>query len=62
MDAVEVDGQPIAVKLARHDGDSSTRSPSTTTSPARPPRSAVRSSDVLAAAIAATHALLEERR
>ena len=40
---------------------SSTRSPSTTTSPARPTALGRPVSDVLAAAIAATHTLLEER-
>ena len=38
MVTVDVDGQPVAVKLARHDGGWSTRSPSTTTWRA-PPRS-----------------------
>ena len=62
MDAVDVDGQPIAVKLAHHDGvlvnaqpeyDDVARAAAALGRPV---------SDVLAAAIAATHTLLEDRR
>ena len=62
IDAIEVDGHRIAVKLARHDGvlvnaqpeyDDVARAAAALGRPV---------SDVLAAAIAATHALLEEQR
>jgi len=61
MDTVEVDGQPIAVKVARHGGAVVNAQPEYEDVARAADALGRPVSDVLAAAIAATHTLLEDR-